>query len=479
MLLHMVSQLLMMEAGFMLLPLITCLVYNESDWSTFAITSAVTFAVGYGLWKIPTDSTRLARREGYLLVASIWLAFCVFGMLPFLLCSHNIDISSAFFESVSAFTTTGASSITHGCDVLSHGILIWQAILQWLGGMGIIVFTLAIVPAFNTTSGVRMFNAEVTGITHDKLQPRISQTAMSLWGVYMVLTLILIGLLLLGPMDLFESICHAFGTVSTGGFTTNNDGIAAYNSDYVLVVTTIFMFLGGLNFAMIFRAILMKWRPVKADQTIKVYIGVIFLFTVFFALSNAFGGNINSWRDVTIIPLFQVVSTITSTGYIAPGFTIYEPFVLALTFLMMFSGGCAGSTSGGAKIDRLIYLNSYLGNELRRCIHPNAILPVRVNGTVVNHDLVTKTISFLCLYILVTIGGGIVLSLLGLPVVDSFFASLSCICNTGIGASVTGYGEDFTAIPNAAKWVLSFLMLVGRLEIYTVLVLFTKAFWRR
>ena len=477
--LHIIGGLLILEAFFMLIPMLTSYTYDEPDWIPFGISAFATFVIGYFLRHIHTESSRLSKRDGFLLTTMVWIAFCIFGMIPFMLCSSALGFSSAFFEAMSAFSTTGATTIVNSPIVLSKGVQIWQAILQWLGGMGIIVLTIAVIPAFNTSGGIQMFNAEVTGITHDKLSPRINRTALALWSVYFALTMLLVGLLWLGPMDLFDSVCHAFGTISTGGFSNRINGIASYNSDYVMLVTTIFMFLGGMNFAMIFRAVIFRWKPISMNQTIRTYIGTILLFSLMFSLSNIIEGNVESWQDIVLIPLFQVVSTITSTGYIASGFYVGSPIILALMFMMMFSGGCAGSTSGGAKIDRLIYLKKYLSNELRRCIHPNSILSVRINGVAVNSDLVAKTISFLCLFALLIVGGGTILSLIGLPTVDSFFSAFSCICNTGIDASITGYGDDFTTIPNAAKWVLSFLMLAGRLEIYTVLVLFSHSFWRR
>ncbi len=478
MLFRVIGGLTMLEAIFMILPVITALIYGESDWKPLAATSALTAAAGFSLWKIKPTSTRMGKREGYLLTASVWIVFSIFGMIPFMFCSTPVGLSSAFFEAMSAFTTTGATTRPFPLSSMSHGMIIWQAMMQWIGGMGIILFTLAIIPALNTAGGMQMFNAEVTGVTHDKLRPRISQTAMALWGIYTVLTFTLAALLWIGPMDLFDSICHAFGTLSTGGFSSRDGSIGEFGSDYVLSVIAIFMMFGGMNFAMLYKAMSGKWRQVRTNEIVRVYLGVIMVFTLLFIFARALNGNIASWQDVSILPLFQVISSITSTGYLAPGFTLWEPFVLALTFMMMMSGGCAGSTSGGAKIDRLLYLKRFISNELRQCIHPNAILSVKVNGAIVSPGVVRKVVAFLCLFMLLIVGGGTAMSFLGLPPVNSFFSSFSCICNTGFGASLTGYGEDFTIIPDAAKWILSFLMLVGRLEVFTVLVIFTKPFWK-
>jgi len=477
-LLNFIGWLLLLEAVFMLIPLITCIIYGESDWQVFAAVAGFTALTGSCLRRIEARSTRMGKREGFILTASVWVFFSLFGMLPYLFCSNHIGVSSAFFEAMSGFTTTGATTMTNPIDSMSHGIIIWQAMMQWIGGMGIIIFTLAVIPALNTSGGMLMFNAEATGVTHDKIRPRISQTAMALWGMYFLMTLVLILLLWIGPMDFFDSICHAFGTVSTGGFSSRAGSVAEFGSDYVLIVICIFMFLSGLNFAMLYKAVLGDWHRIRNDDVTKVYVGIIIVFSTFFAIGPIIKGADYSIHDVTIYPIFQVVSILTSTGYVIPEFSFWEPFILSLTFIMIFCGGCAGSTSGGAKIDRVIYLKRFIDNEIRHCIHPNSILSVRSNGKVANPDLVRKTIAFLCLFMMLIVSGGVALSFLGLPPVDSFFSSFSCICNTGLGASFTGYGDDFTTIPDAAKWILSFLMLTGRLEIYTVLILFTRPFWK-
>lgn len=474
-----IGGLLILEAVFMVIPLITTLIYEEKDWEAFGFTAAFTALSGILMRRIPVRSNRMGKREGFILTASVWIFFSLFGMIPFIISSTPVSASSAFFEAMSAFTTTGATSVTIPITELSHGIIIWQALMQWLGGMGIIIFTLAVVPALNNSGGMLMFNAEATGVIHDKIRPRISQTAMTLWGMYLILTLILVSLLWIGPMDLFDSICHAFGTISTGGYSNKAQSVAEFGSNYVLGVICIFMFLSGINFALLYKTIfLQNWQRFRNDDVIKAYIGIIVVFSILFAVGQLIKTGYTSFTDIAFYSVFQVVSTLTSTGYLAPGFFMWEPFILALVFVMMFCGGCAGSTSGGAKIDRVIYLKRFIDNELHHCIHPNSVLSVRYNGKIVSPDIVRKTIAFLCIFMILVVSGGTALSFLGLPPVDSFFSSLSCLCNTGIGASITGYGDDFATMPDLAKWIMSFLMLIGRLEIYTVLLLFTPSFWK-
>ncbi|MDE6527259.1 MAG: TrkH family potassium uptake protein [Muribaculaceae bacterium] len=480
MLMRILGWLLLIEAVFLLMPAFTSLWYGESDWLPFVGTSALTAATGLVLAKRsrPT-SDHMGKRDGYLLTALVWVVFSFFGLIPFLFCSQPMSYSDAFFEAMSGFTTTGASVIT-SVDNMSHGVHLWRALMQWIGGMGIILFTLAVIPMLNHSGGMQMFNAEVTGITHDKISPRISQTAKSLWLIYIALTFVLILLLWAGPMNLFDSICHAFGAISTGGYSSHSAGIAAWSdSVYIKLVLIVFMFLGGVNFGLIYKALHGNFTAIRQNDVFKTYVGVIALMLAFFAMSIAWQGKADNWQTLTIDPLFQIVSTITSTGFTVNNFENWGPFVLSLTFVMMFFGACAGSTSGGAKIDRILYLFKNADNELYRCIYPHSILSVKVNEKVVSPDLVNKVIAFLCIYMLLMVAGGMALTACGVPLVDSFFSSFSCISNTGLGAGVTGYGNSYDILPDTAKWILSLMMLTGRLEIFTVLVLLTPAFWRR
>lgn len=478
-LLRIIGLLMIFEAFFLIIPTLTCVYYGEKDWIPFGGTTILTAVIGIlMLSRIRPRTGHMSKRDGFLLTALVWIVFSIFGMLPFLTCSTPLSISDAFFESMSGFTTTGAS-VLDNVSGMSHGILLWRAMMQWIGGMGIILFTLAVVPMLNHSGGMQMFNAEVTGITHDKIRPRISQTAKSLWTVYLTLTVILVLLLWAGPMDFFDSICHAFGAISTGGFSTESFGIVAYHSDYVKIVLTIFMFIGGVNFALIYKTVSGNTRAIRHNDVLRAYVMTIAIFYVLFAITIISRGQCNSWQDITINPIFQIVSTITSTGYSSVNYEAWGPFVLALMFVLMFTGACAGSTSGGAKIDRMLYLIKNCRNEIYRCIHPNAILSVRINGKVINPDIVNKVIAFLCIYMLLIVAGGLTLSAFDVPLIDSFFSAFSCISNTGLGAGVTGYGSSYEILPDAAKWVLSLLMLIGRLEIFTVLLLFTRVFWRK
>ncbi len=438
-LLRIIGLLLIIESVFLLIPLTTCLIYGENDWRCFLIAFGVTAITGGAMaFTIHPSTPSMGKREGFLLTALVWVFFSAFGMLPFMFMENQpLSVSDAFFEAMSGFTTTGATimkSISH----LSHGAVIWRSVMQWIGGMGIILFTLAVIPMLNHSGGMQMFNAEVTGITHDKLRPRISQTAKSLWLIYIT-----------------------------------------WKSDYIEVVATFFMFIGGVSFSLIYRAVHRDFRTVWGNDVFRTYLGVIAACYVIFALSIWYNGQITSWKSITLDPLFQIVSMISSTGFEVPEFGTWGTFVLSIVFLLMFFGACAGSTSGGAKLDRLIYMLQNCRNEVERCIHPNNILTVRVNGKVIPHETVSKVIAFLCLYVLIILIGGIILTAMGLPLIDAFFSAFTCISNTGLSAGVTGYGSTFSIIPDAGKWVLAIIMLIGRLELFTVLLLFTPTFWKK
>ncbi|MCD8386431.1 MAG: TrkH family potassium uptake protein [Bacteroidales bacterium] len=478
MVLKVMGWLLMIESGFMAIPAVVSLCYYERDCVPIFTSALITLIAGFALNKgLHPARTNMAKREGFLLTAMVWVVFSVFGMLPFLFCSTPLPLTDAFYEAMGGFTTTGAT-IFDDVEGLSHGINLWRALMQWLGGMGIILFTLAVLPMLNSSGGMQMFNAEVTGITHDKIRPRISQTAKGLWGVYFSLTALCAFLLWIGPMDLFESICHAFGTVSTGGFSTRASGVCDWDSIYIYVIIGVFMLLGGVNFSLIYFAAHWRFGPLKRNATLRSYLKIILLMWVIYAVAILIDG-FADLRNLTVYPLFQVLATMTSTGYAIPDLKIWGPLGLALMVPMMFFGACAGSTSGGAKIDRLMVMVRYLRNSVKTALQPNSVAVVKIDGRVLTPDLVSKTVAFLCLYVIVSATGGVVLAAMGVPVLDSFFFALSCTTNLGVGPDAAGVGPGLAAIPDCGKWVLCALMLIGRLEIFTILILFTPSFWHK
>ncbi len=477
--LRVIGLLLVIESVFLLLPLATCLYYGEEDWQSFLYTLCITLVCGGSMTLIRPRSSVMGKREGFLLTALVWVFFSIFGMIPFIISPVSpMTVHDSFFEAMSGFTTTGATimdSISH----LSHGTVMWRSLMQWIGGMGIILFTLAVIPMLNHSGGMQMFNAEVTGITHDKLRPRISQTAKSLWLIYFALTVTLFLLLVAGPMGLFDAFNYSLSIMSTGGFSTSDEGLSLWHSDYIELVTTFFMFIGGVSFTLIYRAVHRDFRSVWSNDVFRFYLFTIALFYVLFVANILIKGQATSVKSWTLDPLFQIVSLISSTGFEVGDFGNWGTFAISMAMFLMYFGACAGSTSGGAKLDRLIYMLKNCRNEIDRCIHPNNILTVRINNRVIPHEIVSKVTAFLCLYMFIIIVGGIMLTAMGMPLIDSFFSTFTCISNTGLTSGVTGYGGSFAIVPDAGKWLLAFIMLTGRLELFTVLVIFTPSFWKK
>lgn len=481
MLVRVLGWLLMIEGAFMVFPLITAALYSE-PLLPYVVSILVTIGTGVlTSTLIRPHRYDMGKREGFLLTSLVWVVFSFFGLIPFLLCHSHLTFSQAFFESMSGFTTTGATTMTQTSEI-GYGLHLWRSLMQWIGGMGIILFTLAVLPMLNSSGGMQMFNAEVTGITHEKLRPRVSATAKRLWLIYTLLTIALVVLNVIGPMNLFDSICHAMSTMSTGGFSTTEQSINSWNSLYVKIVTVIFMFIGGVNFSLIFRVSTGQLRAVWHNEIFRFYVWTIVVLFVVFDISLYFNDDVpNTVENLTIEPLFQIVSMISSTGYTSAGFNNWGPFLLGLTMLIMFSGACAGSTSGGAKLDRILMFWKNSRNELTRCVYPNHILSVENNGRTISPEIINKIGVFLGLYIFVIVAGGSLVALLceQLTAGEAFYAAFSCVSNAGVDAHLSLEGSIFSVVPDSARWVLSLLMLTGRLEIFTVLLLLMPQFWKR
>lgn len=473
------GQLLLVETAFMSLPLAVCLFNGEHDWLAFAATIAVTLVVGATTtFGIKPRSALLHRHDGLLLASLAWVMFSLFGMLPFMLCDTPLTASEAFFEAMSGFTTTGATVI-RDVEVCSHGILVWRALTQWIGGLGIILFTLTFIPSLNNSGSLMMFHAEATGITHDKLGARIARTAKVLWALYTLLTILLITLLWLGPMTLFDSICHGFSAISTGGFSTRNQSIADFDSAYIKGVLTLFMLVGGVSFTLIITSVRNSWRSLWRDEVFRTYLTIIAVFYILMVVAVLRGGHATGWQSVTIDPIFHIVSALTSTGYSAGNWEGWGVMVLTLTMFMMYVGACAGSTTGGAKIDRLVFLLKNMRLVVRRYVRPRLLQSVSVAGNYISHEMAGEIIAFIFVYTLLIAMGGVMLVAQGFPIVDAFFSSLSCVSNNGLGAGVTGITGSYDFLPESGKWMMSMLMLAGRLEIITLLAVFTRSFWRK
>lgn len=478
MLLRVIGWLLLTEAAIMIIPCIAGVCYAEGSALNFLICILITGGIGFSLMRLRPKSREMGKREAVLLTGLAWVILSLFGMLPFLVCKTHFSVTDAFFECMSGFTTTGAS-VLNTLEGVPHSILLWRCLAQWIGGLGIILFTLAILPMLNYQGGMQLFNAEVTGITHDKLRPRIGSTSKGLWLVYISLTLVLIILLCCSDMGFFDALCYGLSTMSTGGFANSDMSLGQWDSNYIKFVMLIFMFLGGVNFSMLFKAANGQWSDLRNNDALKVYTYIVLGCYAVFTLNIAFNHLGSNWLDYTIDPLFQSVSILSSTGITLPHFRDWGNVSVIVLIIMMIMGACAGSTSGGAKIDRFIILFKFLRNEFYRTMHPNAIKTVVINGKGTPTPIVMKTLAFLFMYINVIILGAIGLLVCGLPLKHGLFCALSAVSNTGLGTDITGIQGTYSNVSDLAKWILSFLMLTGRLELYTVLLIFTPGFWKR
>ena len=375
--------------------------YRESDMLDFWKAGGITAGVGLLLAALGKGGERqLTRRDGYVLVSFAWVAFSLFGMLPFYIGGYIPDIANAFFETMSGFSSTGAT-ILDDIESLPHGILFWRSMTQWIGGLGIIMFTIAVLPIFGV-SGLQVFAAEASGPTHDKVHPRIGITAKWIWSIYAGITALLVGLLMLGGMDWFDSICHAFATTGTGGFSTKQASVAYYKSPYIEYVISIFMFISGINFTLLLLFVNRKFKKFIGNAELKFYFGSVVLFTAVIAIVLYYTspmGMEESFRK----SLFQVISLQTSTGFATDDYMQWTPVLWGLLTIIMLMGACAGSTTGGLKCIRMVILTKVSRNEFKHILHPNAILPVRINKQVISPSIVSTVLAFCFIYIAIIV----------------------------------------------------------------------------
>ncbi len=453
-----------------------CWWYGGTDWKAMLWSGLASFGVGSILWLVPDKEKKTIRkREGYLIVALGWLFMSFAGMLPYLFSGALTTVPDALFETVSGMTTTGASVITD-IEAQSEGILFWRSLSQWIGGMGIIVLTVAIFPLLGI-GGIELFVAEAPGPTSDKLHPRISETAKRLWLIYVGLTGLLTLLLWAEGMTLYDAINHAFTTMATGGFSTKNASVAAFDVPIIQYTLAFFMFLAGTNYTVLYFALKGRFRKVWGSDEFRAYLWLVVFLAIIITLQVHWHSG-QSWERSFRDSIFQLTSVLTTTGFVSADYTQWSPALTLLFFILLFLGGSAGSTSGGIKMVRhLVFVkNSWL--EFKRIIHPRAIIRMRLNGELVPGRIITHIIIFLLIYLLVFIVGSLVLTCMGLDFLTAIGAAATSLGNVGPGIGKVGPVDNFAWLPDAAKIFLSFLMLLGRLELFTILVLFTPFFWR-
>ena len=469
--------LILVEGVAMLLALAVSLIYGEYDSAAFAISSGILIVLGGTIAMLTNKAKKdIGKREGFIIVALVWVVFSFFGSLPYIVSGAIPNFTNAFFETMSGFTTTG-SSILSDIESLPHGILFWRSISQWLGGMGIIVLSLAILPVFGI-GGMQLYVAEVPGPTPDKISPRIRQTAKTLWIIYLGFTVTETLLLWIGGMTFYDAICHSFTTMATGGFSTKQASIAFWPSPFIQYVIIIFMFLAGTNFTISYLALKGRFRSVFKDEEFKYYGIFVAVFTALIfigLLVTTQLGVEQAFRD----SLFQVVSIITTTGFATADYLLWTPVLTILIFTLFFFGGSAGSTGGSIKIMRIVLLlkNSYY--ELRRMIHPHAIIPVKFNKRSVDSKIITNVLAFFMLYFIIFGMSTIIFTLMEPDLESAMGAVATSLGNIGPGLGNVGPAENFLHVSPAGKWFLAFLMLLGRLELFTILILFSPSFWRK
>jgi len=451
---------------------------DQNHINTFLLCSLITISFGFLLRFLTKDekNAEIKKRDGYLIVVSGWLCMTFFGTLPYLLTESIPSFTDAFFETMSGFTTTG-STILDEIESLPKSILFWRSMTQWIGGMGIIVLTIAILPLLGI-GGMELFVAEAPGPTKDKIHPRIKETAKRLWIIYFSLTALETVVLMFFGLSFFDAINHSLTTTSTGGFSTKQESIAAFQNPFVEAVIVIFMFLAGTNFTMIYFGLKMKFRKIVNNDEFKWYLSAVFILILllsFYRTHTSSSDFIHAFREIS----FQVVSIITTTGYATADYTLWGSFLTFIFFLFLFSGASAGSTSGGIKIVRIILLIKNGLLEFKRRLHPKAVIPVMLNKQVISSTITYNLLAFIFLYLFVFTLGSIFLSLLGVDMLSSISAVASAVGNVGPGIADVGPSSSFSQLPTSAKWILSLLMLMGRLELFTVCVLFTPYFWKR
>lgn len=467
--------LTMLEAVFMLVPTFTAWYYREADFGAWIASSAVTWLSCW--WMLGAGrkaEKRVGEREGYVIVATVWLVYSIFGMLPYWLSGALTDITDAWYETMAGFTTTG-STVFRDVAAQTHSILLWRALTQWIGGMGIIVLSVAILPMFGL-GGMQLYSAEVTGVSYEKLSPRIADTAKHMWITYIALTIIEGVILWLFGMGGFDAVCHSMATISTGGFATHNDSLIAY-SPAIHWTVFVFMLLSGINFTQLIYLFRGKADRVIHDEETHWYLGACLVAGILIGagLLVHTHGMLSSIR----IGFFTAVATITSTGFVAADYMIWPPVLWVLVFFLMFTGGASGSTSGGMKWVRLAIFAKAAHAEIKRRIHPNAVIPVRFNGHTLREQTTSNVVAFMFFYALIIVLATLWFCGCGIGFDESLGIAVSMIGNVGVSIGQWGSSGCYAALPAAAKWVATFVMLIGRLEIFTVLLLFSRALWKK
>lgn len=470
------GNILLVESVLMLPSLAIAFYTGENDKIAFLITILVTATIGYLMTKKTTDKENINVKEGLTIVSLGWIFASLFGALPFYLSGNIPSYVDAVFETVSGLTTTGASILSN-VEALPHGSLFWRSFTHWIGGMGILVFTIALLPALGI-GGFQIFKAESPGPTADKIVPRIKDTAKILYITYFSITILQIILLKLGGMNLFDSILHTFGSVGTGGFGIKNNSVAFYDSSYIHVIIGVFMLISGVNFSLYYSIFKGRWRDALKDEELRLYLIIVSVAVIAITL-NLFMTSYESIFYALRDSFFQVTSIITTTGYTTANFDTWPTFSKTILFTLMFIGGCAGSTAGGMKIIRILILGKLIKRDVTKLFHPRAYISIKNNGKKVTNETIVGINSFFTLYIMIFVISTIIVSLEGLDMVSTSSAVAATLGNIGPGFNLVGPASNFGGFSHISKILFSLLMLLGRLEIFTIIALVLPKNWTR
>jgi trk system potassium uptake protein TrkH len=478
--LHVLTILLLIISLFMLIPAGIAAYYHEMDSLRGFLLPIICFLplalVVYVLTRNKRDSV-MSPRDGFMLVSLGWISASALGALPFYLSGAIPSYTDAYFETMSGFTTTGASILT-AIEGLPYSILFWRSLTHWLGGMGIVVLTVAIFPLLGI-GGMQLLKAEAPGPSVDKITPKITHTAKYLWFIYLGLTILETLLLMFGGMNLFDALTHTFGTMATGGFSPKNSSVGFYDSAYIHWVITIFMVMAGMNFALYFKMITGRIRDTLVDSEMKAYLAIFAAASLAITFSLMNNGVFEGFFTSLQYAAFQVASILTTTGYATTDFDLWPSFSKIILFLTMFIGGCAGSTGGGIKVVRIVTLFKLSVRELKRLIYPRAVMHIRLNKMVVRKDIISVITGFVFLYMFSLLVTTTVVAAGGYDILTSFSTALVTVGNIGPGFNMVGPTCNYHFFQPAIKWFLSLAMMMGRLEIYTVMVLFIPRFWKK
>ncbi|MCX6325317.1 MAG: TrkH family potassium uptake protein [Bacteroidia bacterium] len=470
------SLLLIFEGLFMLVSTAVSLLYQEQAASCFFYSALITVVTGVIIFTPLRNEERIyGNKEGYIIVTGIWVIFSLFGTLPFILSGSINSFGDAFFESMSGFTTTGATILTD-IESLPHGILFWRSLTQWLGGIGIIFISLSAFPFFRSIN-IQLTATEFSGQPTDKIHPRIKDAAKRLVTIYFLLTLAEVILLIFGGMPVFDAVCHSFSTLSTGGFSTRNDGIAAFTSPYIMIVIILFMFIAGTNLTLVYFGLKGNFKKIFGNNEFVFYTLICLIFALIGSSVLYYKEGFSLGKAI-LDGAFHVVSIITTTGFYTQDYNLWGNIILITFFILMFTGGTAGSTSGGIKIVRLLLITKNSRQELKRLIHPNAFIPVRLGKHIIPQSTIYNLLVFITLYLIFICFGTFIISIMGYDMITAFSTSASMLGNIGPGLGTFGPFTNYSAVPMAGKWFLSGLMLLGRLELLTVMILFTRNFYK-